>query len=82
MNKKNTEQISSGNFNYLLNLGRVTSVSGVAKQCQYHTNCNNSYLRYILFLVKKNIPRYYIYQYLGIFVLPETSAWVAKQCFD
>ena len=28
MNKKNTEQISSGNFNYLLNLGRVTSEGG------------------------------------------------------
>jgi hypothetical protein len=27
-----------------------------------------------LFLVKKNIPRYYTYQYLGIFFLPETSA--------
>jgi hypothetical protein len=25
MNKKNPEQISSGSFNYLLNLGRVTS---------------------------------------------------------
>ena len=25
MNKKNSEQISSGSFNYLLNLGRVTS---------------------------------------------------------
>jgi hypothetical protein len=34
MNKKNPEQISSGSFNYLLNLGRVTSeVRGVAKQC-------------------------------------------------
>ena len=30
---------------------------------------------YTLFLVKKKkISRYYIYQYLGIFVLPETSA--------
>jgi hypothetical protein len=28
MNKKNPEQISSGSFNYLLNLGR-----GVVKQC-------------------------------------------------
>ena len=28
MNKKTPEQISSGSFNYLLNLGRVTSVSG------------------------------------------------------
>ena len=27
-----------------------------------------------MFLVKKNIPRYYIYRYLGIFFLPETSA--------
>jgi hypothetical protein len=25
MNKKNPEQISSGSFNYLLNLGRITS---------------------------------------------------------
>ena len=25
MNKQNPEQISSGNFNYLLNLGRMTS---------------------------------------------------------
>ena len=33
MNKKNPEQISSGSFIYLLNLGRVTSVSGVAKEC-------------------------------------------------
>jgi hypothetical protein len=31
-NKKNPEQISSGCFNYLLNLGRVTS-ERVAKQC-------------------------------------------------
>jgi hypothetical protein len=27
-----------------------------------------------LFLLKKNIPRYYIYPYPGIFVLPEIGA--------
>jgi hypothetical protein len=35
-----------------------------------------------LFLVKKYIPRYYIYQYLGILFLPETSACVSDQLVD
>ena len=32
-------------------------------------------------MVKKNIPRYYIYQYLGIFFLPETSACDINEVF-
>jgi hypothetical protein len=38
MNKKNPEQIGSGSFNYLLNLGRVTSVSGGKKTKQNKQN--------------------------------------------
>ena len=34
-----------------------------------------------LFLVKKNISRYCIYQYLGIFFLPETSACDINKVF-
>ena len=43
---------------------------------QYHTNCNNSYLCYInpCFGKKIYLNTIYIYQYLGIFFLPETSA--------
>ena len=54
MNKKNPEQISSGSFNYLLNLGRVTSEDFQSNRPQFKSAPSQIGLKMKVISAQKN----------------------------